>query len=86
MAAVTVHTGWVVLVGLLERVHGHFGPGGQEGHTAAQNGVHRKVVVLVQPAARLDDGQPLVARIKHHLGVPGELGTCTHKGSKEFAF
>lgn len=80
-------TGRVVLVGLLEGVHGHLGPGGQEGHAAAQSRVHRQVVVVVQAAARLDDGQPLVSRVEDHLGMPAELGTWTHQAAKSmFSF
>lgn len=86
VVAVAVRTGRVVLVCLLEGVHGYFGPGGHEGHTATQSGVHRQVVVVVQAAARLDDGQSLVARIEHHLGVAAELGACAHKAAKRKPF
>lgn len=72
-------TGRVVLVGLLEGLHGHLGPGGQEGHAAAQSCVHRQVVVVVQAAARMDDGQALVARVEDHLSVAGELGPWPDK-------
>lgn len=79
--AVALRTGWVVLVGLLEGVHGHFSPRGQEGHAATQSGVHRQVVVVVQATPSLDDGQSLVPWIEHHLGVAAELGTCTHEAA-----
>lgn len=69
------------MVGLLEGVHGDFGPRGQEGHAATQSSVHRQVVVVVQATASLDDGEPLVARIEHHLSVAAKLGTCAHKAA-----
>lgn len=70
------------MVGLLEGVHGDLGPGGQEWHTAIQSSVHRQVVVVVQAAASLDNGQPLVAWIEHHLSVAAELGTWVRKAGK----
>lgn len=82
VAPVAVLTRWVVMVGLLEGVHGDLGPGGQERHAATQSSVHRQVVVDVQAAASLDDGQPLVARIEDHLSVAAELGACAHKAAK----
>lgn len=48
-------TRWVVLVGLLEGIHGNFSSRGQEGHAAAEYSIHGEVVLVVKATARLDD-------------------------------
>lgn len=54
LSVVTV-TGWVVLVDLLEGIHGNFGPRGQEGHATTDYSIHVEVVVVVNAATCLDD-------------------------------
>lgn len=50
-----VVTRWVILVGLLERIHGDFSSRGQERNAATECGVNSEVVVVVKAAACLDD-------------------------------
>lgn len=52
---VVVVTRWVVLVDLLEGIHGDFSSRGQERNAAAEFGVNGEVVMVVKAAARLDD-------------------------------
>lgn len=54
VVVVTV-TGRVVLVGLLEGIHGNLGTRWKEGHAAADHGVHSEVVVVVKTTGRLTD-------------------------------
>lgn len=70
-----VVTRWVVLVGLLEGIHGDFSSGGQERNAAAEYGVNSEVVVVVKAAACLDDWQALVAGVEDHLCTTSELST-----------
>lgn len=68
-------TRWVVLVDLLEGVHGDFSSGGQEGHAATHRRIDSEVVVLIKAAACLDDRQALVAGVEDHLCMASELST-----------
>lgn len=52
---VVMVTRWVVLVGLLEGIHGNLSSRGQEGHVAANYSIHSEVVVVVKAMARLND-------------------------------
>lgn len=65
----------VVLVGLLEGLHSNFSSRWNEWNIAINDSIHSEVVVFVKAAARLRDGQALVAGAKHHLSMTTEL--CT---------
>lgn len=72
---VVLLTRWVVLEGLLERIHGNFSSRGQEGYAAAHHCIASDVVVLIKAASCLYDRQALVARVEHHLCMTCELST-----------
>lgn len=71
------------MVRLLEGIDGDFGTGREERHVTAEGRVHRQVVVFVEAAACLDDGQMLVAGVKNHLRVTSELGTLWENWEKK---
>lgn len=71
----TLCTRRVVLVDLLEGLHGDFGSRWQQWHVSIDDSIHAEVVVFVKATASLHDRQALVSRVEQHLGVTTELST-----------